>query len=77
MRISTTQTPGGAVYRVYDGGNAWSTHFELLMTLLHEREFKVRVGGVDEDPRTVLTIGPLAGLTDEVFRLHIAQILER
>ena len=47
---------------------------ELVAILLDER-FKALIGGMDNEPDVVLTVGPLDAILDAEFREHVMKHL--
>ncbi len=46
-------------------------HLTQLVSILLEARFNARVGGMDDDPDVVLTVGPLDEALASEFRQHV------
>ena len=76
MRVSCTPSPMGATYRVYRSDDNFVAQMRRLIPFLQADRYDVLIGGTDNEPNVVLTIGPLDAETDAEFRQRVVQFLE-
>jgi len=77
MRVSCTPSAAGTIYRVYRIDNNFAAQMKRLVPFLLADEFDVLIGGPDDEPDVVLTIGPLDEARDAQFRQYVLQYLPR
>lgn len=71
MRLACVCTSEGSHFRFYRTSRDLKPHLTKLVPLLLEARFKARVGGMDNDPDVVLTVGPLDAAVAAEFRQHV------
>lgn len=76
MRVSCTASPLGATYRVYRTDDNFASQMKRLLPLLQAERYDILIGGIDNEPNVVLTIGPLDAETDADFRQRVVQFLD-
>lgn len=77
MRVSCTPTAAGTIYRVYRTDDDFAAQMKRLVPFLLADQFDVLIGGTDDEPDVVLTIGPLDAARDAQFRECVQQYLPR
>jgi hypothetical protein len=75
VRISCTHETEGTRYRIYRSDESFVVEMRRLVPFLHDSGCDVCVGGEEDDPDVVLTVGPLSGETDEAFRKRVRRYL--
>ena len=75
MRIACVCSSQGSHYRFYRTSRDLKPHLTQLVPILLEARFNARVGGMDDDPDVVLTVGPLDASLAAEFRQHVMQHL--
>ena len=75
MRITCTPDVAGTRYRIYRSGDSFVPEVRRLVPFLQDACCDVVVGGEEDDPDVVLTVGPLSGGTDEAFRRLVRRYL--
>ena len=71
MRVECTTVPKGHVYRIYRSDDSFYERMKRLVPLLMATDCEVVVGGPDDDPELVMTVGPLDSITDERFQRRL------
>jgi hypothetical protein len=66
MRVSSVDTPDGALYCVYRTGGDFGGEVSTLVPFLLLMDQSVLIGG----------IGPLRGVRNKVFRIQVEHLLE-
>ncbi len=77
MRVSCTQLALGSIYRIYRSDDNFVEQMRRLVPFLQIDRYDVLIGGSDDEPNVVLTIGPLDAATDAEFRQCVVQYLDR
>ncbi len=75
MRIACICSPKGSQYRIYRTTKNFENHLNQLVPILLESRFKAMIGGMDDEPDVVMTVGPLNGALDAEFREQVMQHL--
>jgi len=75
MRITCTPGAEGTRYRIYRSGDSFVPEVRRLVPFLQDACCDVVVGGEEDDPDVVLTVGPLSGGKDEAFRKRVRRYL--
>jgi hypothetical protein len=76
MRVSCTSSPLGSTYRIYRADDNFVAQMRRLIPFLRTDRYDVLIGGTDNEPNVVLTIGPLDAETDAEFRQRVVQFLD-
>jgi hypothetical protein len=76
MRVSCTPSPMGSTYRIYRSGDDFAAQMRRLIPFLQTDRYDVLIGGTDNEPNVVLTIGPLDAETDAEFRRRVVPFLD-
>lgn len=76
MRVSSVDTPDGALYCVYRTGGNFGGEVSTLVPFLLLMDQSVLIGGTRDHPHAALTIGPLRGVRNKVFRIQVEHFLE-
>ena len=77
MRVSCTQLAAGSIYRIYRSDDNFAAQMRRLVPFLQADRYDVLIGGTDDEPNVVLTIGPLDPATDAEFRERVVQFLDK
>ena len=77
VRVSCTQLAAGSIYRIYRSDDNFVAQIKRLVPFLQADRYDVLIGGTDDEPDVVLTIGPLDPATDADFRHRVVQYLDR
>jgi len=77
MRVSCTASPMGSTYRIYRSDDGFVSQMRRLIPFLQADRYDILIGGTDNEPDVVLTIGPLDAETDAEFRRRVAQFLDK
>ena len=77
MRVLCTQLAAGSIYRIYRSDDNFVAQMKRLAPFLQADRYDVLIGGTDEEPNVVLTIGPLDAATDAEFRECVVQYLDK
>lgn len=77
MRVSCTQLALGSIYRIYRSDDNFVEQMRRLVPFLQIDRYDVLIGGSDDEPNVVLTIGPIDATTDAEFRQCVVQYLDR
>ena len=75
MRVACVCSPKGSHYRFYRTSRDLKPDLTQLVSILLEKRFNARIGGMDDDPDVVLTVGPLDSSLSFEFRCHVMAYL--
>ncbi len=75
MRLSCTRSPAGTIYRVYRADDNFAAQVRRLVPFILAGDYDVLVGGTNDEPDVVLTIGPLDEARDAMFQHAVAACL--
>ncbi len=71
MRIACVCSANGSHYRFYRTSKDMKPDLTQLVPILLEARFNARIGGMDDDPDVVLTVGPLDASLSAELRRHV------
>jgi hypothetical protein len=76
MRVVHCRLPTGDVYKIYRSGDDFLPEMRRLIPFIYQCAAHVYIGGTDEDPDVIITVGPLDAATDAAFRRRVGSHLE-